>query len=181
MYNMHTKPSWLHDLAWNSWRPVVHGRSFHGYSQAVINQWGSSLVTYIVMHALNGQFVSFTEFLRLTWNFFIWNLYIRGGASGLTEWFTLYLYIYIYIYTLTYWGRVTHICVNKLTIIGPDLSPGRWQDIIWTNVGILIIWTFVTNFSEILSEIYKISFRKMLLKMSSGKWRTFCLGLNVLK
>ena len=28
---------------------------------------------------------------------------------------------------LTYWGRVTHICVNKLTIIGSDngLSPGR--------------------------------------------------------
>ena len=33
---------------------------------------------------------------------------------------------------LTHWGRVTHICVSKLTIIGPDngLSPGRRQAII---------------------------------------------------
>ena len=39
--------------------------------------------------------------------------------------------------SLTYWGRVTHICVNKLIIIGSDngLSPGRHQAIIWTNAG----------------------------------------------
>ena len=42
---------------------------------------------------------------------------------------------------LSHWGRVTHICVSKLTIIGSDngLSPGRRQAIIWTNVGILLI------------------------------------------
>ena len=36
---------------------------------------------------------------------------------------------------LTHWGRVTHICVCKLTIIGSDngLSPGRRPAIIWTN------------------------------------------------
>ena len=51
--------------------------------------------------------------------------------------------------------RVTHICVNKLTIIGSDngLSPGRRQAIIWTNVGILLIGPLGTNFSEILIEI----------------------------
>ena len=82
----------------------------------------------------------------------------------------------------THWGRVTHICVSKLTIIGSDngLSPGRRQAIIWTNAGILLIWTLVTNFSEILSEIHAFSFKKMHLKMSSAKWRPFCLGLNVL-
>ena len=33
---------------------------------------------------------------------------------------------------LTHWGRVTHICVNKITIIGSDngLSPERLQAII---------------------------------------------------
>ena len=38
-------------------------------------------------------------------------------------------------YYLTHWGRVTHICVSKLTIIGSDngLSPDRRQAIIWTN------------------------------------------------
>ena len=57
--------------------------------------------------------------------------------------------------TLTHWGRVTHICVKKLTIIGSDnvLSPGRRKAIIWTNAGILLIGPLGTNFSEILIEI----------------------------
>ena len=57
---------------------------------------------------------------------------------------------------LTHWGRVTHKCVSKLTIIDPDngLSPGQRQAIIWTNAGILLIRTLGTNFSEILCEIH---------------------------
>ena len=84
---------------------------------------------------------------------------------------------------LTHWGRVTHSCVGKLTIIGSDngLSPGRRQAIIWTNAGILSIGPLGTNFSEILIEIYVFSFKKMHLEMSSGKWRLFCFGLNVFK
>ena len=60
--------------------------------------------------------------------------------------------------TLTQWGRVTHICVSKLTIIGLDdgSSPVRRQTIIWTNAGILLIWTLRTNFSELLFEIITI-------------------------
>ena len=84
--------------------------------------------------------------------------------------------------TLIHWGRVTHICVNKLSIIGSDngLSPGRRQAIIWTNAGILLIGPLGTNFSEIAIKIHIFSFKKMHLKMSSGVWRPFCLGLNVL-
>ena len=84
---------------------------------------------------------------------------------------------------LTHWGRVTHICANKVTIVCSDngLSPGRRQAIIWTNAGILLIGTLGTNFSDILIEIRPFSFKKMHLKMSSGKWWPFCLGLNVLK
>ena len=61
---------------------------------------------------------------------------------------------------------VTYICIGKLTIIGPDngLSPGRRQAIIWTNARIVLIWTLGTNFSEILSEIFTFSFKKMHLK-----------------
>ena len=83
---------------------------------------------------------------------------------------------------LTHWGRATHICVGKLTIIGSDngLSTGRRQAIIGTNAGILLIGSVGINFSEILIEIHTFSFRKMHLKMSSAKWRPFCLGLNVL-
>ena len=84
--------------------------------------------------------------------------------------------------SLTHWGRVTHKCVGKLTTIGLDngLSPGRRQAIIWTNAGILLIGPLGTKFSEILIEIHTFSFKKMHLKMSSGKWRPFCPGLNVL-
>ena len=83
---------------------------------------------------------------------------------------------------LTHWGRVTHTCVGNLTIIGLDnyLSPGRRQAIIWTNAEILLIGPQGTNFSEILFGILTFSFKKMCLKMSSAKWRPFCLGLNVL-
>ena len=84
---------------------------------------------------------------------------------------------------LTHWGRMTHIWVGKLTIKLSDngLSPGRRQANIRTNAGILLIGTLGTNFSEILSEIHTFSFKKMHLKMSSGRWRPFCLGLNGLK
>ena len=84
---------------------------------------------------------------------------------------------------LTHWGRVTHICVVKLIIIGSDngLSPGRHQAIIWTNTEILLIGPLGTNFSEILIGIQTFSFKKMRLNVSSAKWRPFRLGLNVLK
>ena len=83
---------------------------------------------------------------------------------------------------LNHWGRVTHICVGGLTIIGSDngLSPGWRQAIIWTSAGIFLIGPLGTNFSEILVGIQTFSFKKMHLKMSSAKWRPFCLGLNVL-
>ena len=90
---------------------------------------------------------------------------------------------YLKYYLLTHWGRVTHICVGKLIIIGSDngLSPGRRQAIIWTNAGILLIGPSETNFSEVLIRIQTFPLKKIPLKMSSPKWRPFCLGLNVLR
>ena len=86
------------------------------------------------------------------------------------------------ILSTTHWGRATHICVSKLTIIGSDngLSPGRRQSITWTNDGILLIRPIGTNFSEILSKIRTFPFKKMHLKTSSATWRPFCPALNVL-
>ena len=74
---------------------------------------------------------------------------------------------------------MTHICVSKLTIIGSDngLSPERRQAIMWPNAGILLIGPLRTNFNEILKFVLK----KMRLKVSSAKWRPFCVGLNVLR
>ena len=91
---------------------------------------------------------------------------------------TLHLHTFI-VYSLhimsyhwiTHWGRVTHICIGNLTIIGSDngLSPGRRQAITWTNVGLLLIGPLGTNFSEMLIEIHTFSIKKIHLKMSSGK------------
>ena len=76
---------------------------------------------------------------------------------------------------LTHWGRVTHICVSKLAIIGPDngLAP--------SNAGILLIEPLGTNVSEILIGIQTFLFKKLHYKMSSAKWCPLCLGLNVLR
>ena len=115
--------------------------------------------------------------LQVTWikrftKDFPW--FVMLGSLGIL-WFLL-------LTPLTHWGRVMHICVSKLTIIGSDngLSRGRRQAIIWTSAGILLIGSLGTNISEILIRIQTFSFKKMLLKMSSAKWRPFCLGLNVL-
>ena len=74
-----------------------------------------------------------------------------------------------------------HICISKLSTIGsvngllpagarPLFEPmlGYWQ----LNLGI--------NFNEILIKICTFSFKKMHLKMLSGKWWPFCLCLSVL-
>ena len=76
-----------------------------------------------------------------------------------------------------------NICVGDLTIIGSEngVSPGRHQAIIWTNARILLIGPLGTDFSEISIGIQTFSLKKMHLKMSSAKWRLFCLGLNELK
>ena len=83
---------------------------------------------------------------------------------------------------LSHWGRVTHICVSEITMIGSDngLSPGRRQAIIWTNAGLLLIGPLGTHFSEIWIEIQTFSFKKIHLKVSSAKRRPFCLGLSEL-
>ena len=81
---------------------------------------------------------------------------------------------------LTHWGRVTHKCDGNLTIIGADngLLPSRRQAIIWTNSGILSIGPLGSNFNEISIEILTFSSKKMRLKVSSAKWRPFCIDLN---
>ena len=82
---------------------------------------------------------------------------------------------------LTHWGRATHICVGKPTIIDSNngLSPGRCLAIIWTNAWILSIRLLGTKVSEILIGNQTFSFKKMHLNKSSAKWRPVRLGLNV--
>ena len=53
----------------------------------------------------------------------------------------------------------------------------RRQAIIRINAGILLIEPLWTKFSE----MHAFSLKTMHLKMSSAKWQSFCLGLNVFK
>ena len=95
---------------------------------------------------------------------------------------SFYYFVLQWYCRLTHWGRVTHICVGKLTIIGShnDLSPERRQAIIWTNAEILLIGPLGTNFNGTIVEIQTFSLKKIRLKMSSAKCCSFRLGLNVL-
>ena len=76
-----------------------------------------------------------------------------------------------FVFSLTHWGRVTLIRVNKIITIGSD---------IWTNAGILLIRPLAINFNDMLIETKTFSFKKMHLKSSSVKWRLFRLGFNEL-
>ena len=63
---------------------------------------------------------------------------------------------------LTHWGRVMHIYVVNLMIIGHNnnLLPGRRQAIIWTNSMILLIGPWGTNVSDILISIHTFWLKK---------------------
>ena len=69
----------------------------------------------------------------------------------------------LYRVRLTHWGRVTHICVGNLTIIGSDngLSPSQRQAVIWINARILLIGPLGKKFSEILIGIQTFSLKKI--------------------
>ena len=73
-------------------------------------------------------------------------------------------YDYPFMWIIIHLGRVTHICVGNLTIIGSDngLSPGRRKPIIWTNAEILFIGPLGTKFIEIQIGIQEFLYKKML-------------------
>ena len=66
-------------------------------------------------------------------------------------------------------------------IIGSDnvMSPVWRQATIWTNAGILLISHGKQISMKFSSKYNNVFFEKMRLKMSSGKWRPFCLGLSM--
>ena len=83
---------------------------------------------------------------------------------------------------LTHWGRVTHVWVSKLTIIGSDNGLTGAKPLSEPMLEYCyLIGPLGTNFSEILIEILTFSFKKMRLKVLSVKRQPFCLGLNVLR
>ena len=72
------------------------------------------------------------------------------------------------------------MCASKLAIIGLGYGvlPKRRQAIILTSAGRLLIGPLETDFNNILIKIQSFLVKKMPLKMSSTKFRPFCVGLN---
>ena len=117
----------------------------------------------------------FISFVSIVWlqGFYFHNIYTYISIP--------FIYIYLY-YTLqseqciwvvndlTHWGRMTRICVSKLTIIGSDngLAPSRRQAIIWTNAGTSLSGPQGTNFKKKIIEIHTFSFKKFHWKKLSG-------------
>ena len=83
---------------------------------------------------------------------------------------------------LTHWGRMTHIWVSKITIIGSDngLSPCQHQAIIWTNAGILLIGSLRTIFSENFNRNSNIFIKENAFENVIWKMATVLSRLSVL-
>ena len=111
-----------------------------------------------------------------------WILHSAWMNEEINTMFTTRLLDKMWYAFLTHWGRVTHICVSKLNIIGSGngLSPKQHQAIIWTNAGIFSIGHWGIQFNDIFIKLQNFSLNKMHLKMLSGKCWPFFLGLNVL-
>ena len=73
---------------------------------------------------------------------------------------------------------MTHICISKLTMIGSDngLAPGRCQGIYLNQCQVFVNWTLRNKSQWNFNQIPTFSLMKMHLKISSMKWRPFCLG-----
>ena len=113
------------------------------YFEFIHVSWGSGKTKYVPIPYIHG-----------------WIARVNMCCTSMSIW-TIYMYLWPWSH-LTHWGRVTHICIGNLTIIGSDngLSPGRRQVIIWTNAGILSIgplrnklqWNFNRNSNILIQE-----------------------------
>ena len=106
---------------------------------------------------------------------------VTSGTHGTRQTHTAYQHLYQHRY-LTHLPLMTHyVLVHWISIgSGNGLSSVRRRAITRSNADLLSIGPLWTNFSEIRSEILTFPFKKTGLKFSSGKFRPFCLGLNLL-
>ena len=77
---------------------------------------------------------------------------------------------------LWHWGTNPEVVVYVSICYLRLVWWGQWVNSLSPSAGILLNGPLGTNFNENLIEIHTFSFTKM----SSGKWRPFCLGISVL-
>ena len=146
----------------NQFRNEAYHKKAH-YFEFIHVRWGSGKTKYVPIPYLHG-----------------WIARVNMCCTSMAIW-TIYMYLWPWSH-LTHWGRVTHICVGNLTIIGSDngLSLGRRQTIILTNAGILSIgplrnklqWNFNRNSNIFIPEN---AHEKVVCEMASILSRPQCV------
>ena len=83
---------------------------------------------YICMKMFSAQYQPFCSSLNMISRY----MYKAINIMFFNYWDAFHFHSKIYLLFLTHWGRLTHICIINLTIIGSDndLLPGRCQAII---------------------------------------------------
>ena len=87
--------------------------------------------------------------------------------------------IFIDQYCLTHWGRVTHICVGNLTIIGSDnglSAPSHYLNQCWN----IVNWTLRNKFQWNCNRNSNIFIQENAFENIVCEMASICLGLNVL-
>ena len=110
------------------WMPVLH------YLEDSSKMLLSSQIWKLLNFHFPTNYTSFNIWARqLVWNFkgYLWN---STQNTPPIHWKIQSIYN---VENLTHWGRVTHIWVSKLIIIGSDngLSPGQWRNIVNLGLG----------------------------------------------
>ena len=137
------------NLKWRAGLKRIEGinRTQSRHERGILTRWSLCIIIVISKNIIwNKQWAEGFKFVREA----LWCIH-----DHIWQWFLIREMIFNYCWpnsitlwkyqlmsnVLSHWGRVTHICVNNLTIIDSDngLSPGRRQVIIRANAGILLI------------------------------------------
>ena len=112
---------------WSAGRPRIFCLLQHWFDLTNFSYWTSPLVLIAVTSHLMSPGVKELSVLVILWP----PPLMENGWSWSMPLITCQ-YALVHFLRLTHWGRVTHICVSKLSILGSDngLSPGRRQAII---------------------------------------------------
>ena len=102
---------------------------------------------------------------------------------NITDYWTVLYYWY-----LRAWINHELFWIPRTLLMFPSFVQSPWLQAMTIQTGISLGMCpanerrrYWINFSEILIKIDSFSFKKMHLKMSSAKWRPFCLSLNMTK
>ena len=108
------------------------------------------------------------------------------SQCSVINWWYLLSKVHILLFNCNHVIR-RHPCVYAIATTMHSLVLEPWLDLDNSMLSFLkqcwniVNWTTGHGLQRNDNQIYTFSFKKMPLKISSGKWRPFCLGLNVLR